>query len=219
MQKVIAIDPRPNISAQLANRLRDMIFDGELQPGERINEVHLAARLGVSRTPLREALSMLASEQALDSLPRRGFFVRPLTRKEFEDIYPMRALLDPEALRLSGIPSEDGFRRLERINEKIRAEKNIKRRVTLDDRWHLELVANCKNQVLIDLIKLFMRRFRRYGLAFSREWKVLETANREHIEIMEALKAGNLGQACKWLRRNLTSEKQPILEWLDERKQ
>jgi DNA-binding GntR family transcriptional regulator len=208
---------RPNLSEELANRLRDMIFDGELRAGERINEVHVAERLGVSRTPVREALTTLVAEEALISIPRRGCFVRELTRREFEDIYPMRAILDPEALRLSGIPSAAGFERLERLNEEIRAASDIKTRVTLDEAWHLELVSGCGNEVLLGLIRHFIHRFRRYGLAFGREITVLETANREHLEILRALRAGDLDEACEWLRKNLSSDKQPILDCLDER--
>ena len=62
-----------------------------------------------------------------------------------------------------------------------------------------------------------MHRFRRYGLAFAREREVIETANREHVEIIQALRAGALDEACRWLRKNLTNNKEPILEWLDER--
>lgn len=216
MNNDLDIGIRPNISEQVAKSLRDMIFDGDLHGGDRINEVHLSKRLGVSRTAVREALTMLVAEEALVSIPRRGCFVRELTRKEFEDIYPMRALLDPEALKQSGVPSVASFSRLERINEKMRSAPNMKARVSLDEEWHLELVSGCENEVLIGLIKHFMNRFRRYGLAFARERQVIETANREHIEILDALRAGEMDEACEWLRKNLTSNKDPILEWLDE---
>lgn len=210
---------RPNISVELANRLRDMIFDGDLAAGTRINEVHLATRLGISRTPLREALATLVAEKAVDSIPRRGFFVRRLGRAEFEDIYPIRALLDPEALRLSGIPSAAGLDKLERLNRRIRATKAHKARFSLDEAWHLELISNCQNQVLLDLIELFMRRFRRYGLAFLRDQKLIETVNIEHREILRALKRGDMDGACEWLRGNLTNDKTPILQWLKTREQ
>ena len=82
-----------------------MILDGRLPAGERINEVRLAAQLGVSRTPLREALARLANEGALRDEPRRGYFVKPLTGEEVRAIYPIRAILDPAALRLAGIPA------------------------------------------------------------------------------------------------------------------
>ena len=210
--------PRANISTDVANTLRDMIFERALVEGARINEVHLAARLGVSRTPLREALTTLVAEGALESIPRRGFFVRRLTLREFEDIYPMRALLDPEALRLSGIPTEASFRKLERIDRKMRAAGRDKVRTSLDDEWHLELIRNCPNQVLLGLIRQFMGRFRRYGLAFLRGGNVLETANREHDEILACLRARDLDAACEGLRRNLTSDTQAIIEWLQSRR-
>jgi|GEM_PF-581975 len=217
MTTQFTLDPRPNISEELANTLRDMIFGGQLVSGKRINEVQLSMRLGVSRTPLREALTMLVAEQAVDSIPRRGFFVRELTRQEFADIHPIRSYLDHEALRLSGIPNEASFARLKRINKKISAEKNMGKRMSLDDQWHLELISNCQNRVLIDLIRLFMRRFRRYGLAFYREKKLVDTLNQEHREIINALKLNDLEKACEWLRQNLSSDRKPILDWLDER--
>src|SRR5438552_13883463 len=103
MQGLAAALDRPNLGEALVVTLRERIVDGRLPAGERLNEVHLAASLGVSRTPLREALGRLTAEGALTSSPRLGFFVRPLTAEEFRQIYPIRAILDPEALRLAGI--------------------------------------------------------------------------------------------------------------------
>src|SRR4051812_30166736 len=76
-----------NLSDALVIELRNQIVDGRLPAGERINEVHLAQALGVSRTPLREALARLAHEGALRAVPRIGYFVRPLTLEELEQIY------------------------------------------------------------------------------------------------------------------------------------
>ncbi len=195
-----------------------MIFDGYFSAGERINEVHLSTELGVSRTPLREALTTLAAEEALYHSPRRGFFVSELSREEFEDIYPMRAILDPAALRLSGRPSRESFSKLERINEKMKGTRDFKTRASLDDEWHLELIRDCNNRVLIGQIKLFMNRIRRYGLAFHQDRQVVEMSTTEHQEIIDALKKDDLESACEWLRRNLTSDKTPILNWLEGRK-
>src|SRR5436853_385060 len=115
------VAPRGNISEELADRLRNMIVDGGLAAGERINEVHLALRLGVSRTPLREALARLAREGTLASVPRIGWFVKPLTLDEFDQLYPIRPLLDPEALRLAGLPSPARLEQLEALNRRILA--------------------------------------------------------------------------------------------------
>src|SRR5436305_13428482 len=107
---------RPNAPEVVAAALREAVIDGRLLPGKRVNEVHLARALGVSRTPLREALMRLSAEGALAVEPRTGFHVAPLTVAELEQIYPIRALLDPAALRLAGIPSPARLRRPAAMN-------------------------------------------------------------------------------------------------------
>ncbi|HET9231607.1 MAG TPA: GntR family transcriptional regulator, partial [Vitreimonas sp.] len=151
---------RANIADSAVEAVRTMIVDGALPEGDRINEVHLAQKLGVSRTPLREALNRLASEGALTSAPHLGFFVRPLTLEEFQQVYTIRPLLDPEALRLAGLPSAAKLDRLERINAKL-GKAASERAITLDDQWHLELIGDCPNRVLIELIENNILRTRR----------------------------------------------------------
>src|SRR4051812_48938212 len=148
MQTTHRID-RGNLSDSIVDALRNMIVDGRLPAGERINEVHLSQQLGVSRTPLREALARLAQEGALRHVARIGYFVRPLTLEEFEQIYAIRPLLDPEALRLAGLPTRDRAERLREINDRIELAGDADTIIDLDDAWHLELVAGCPNRVLV----------------------------------------------------------------------
>jgi DNA-binding GntR family transcriptional regulator len=208
---------RPNLSEELASELRERIVDGRLPAGARLNEVHLAASLGVSRTPLREALGRLTAEGALTSSPRLGFFVRPLTAEEFRQIYPIRAILDPEALRLAGIPSRERIASLEKRNAALRRAEDTDSVISRDDAWHLELLAGCPNRVLVGLIEQFMRRTRRYEIAYMRERRHVGAATDEHGKILSALRARNLERACDALRRNMQSGVEPILAWLDER--
>ena len=210
---------RPNLSDALASELRDRIVDGRLPAGERLNEVHLAAGLGVSRTPLREALGRLTAEGALTASPRLGFFVRPLTAEEFREIYPIRAILDPEALRLAGIPPRERLASLERMNAALAKSKDAGANdvISRDDAWHLELLAGCPNGVLVGLIEQFMRRTRRYEIAYMRERRHVGAATDEHGKILSALRARNLPRACEALRRNMESGVEPILAWLQDR--
>lgn len=207
---------RRNISEELADRIREMIVDGQIPAGTRINEVHLARDLGVSRTPLREAIARLVREDALITVPRVGAFVRPLTLEEFEQIYPIRALLDPEALRLAGLPSRAQIDRLERLNARIRAQSDSEAIIMLDDQWHLLLINDCPNKVLIELIQKFMRQTRRYELALMRERKLVEGAADTHMEIIEALRRGELERAGAILKHNLETGAEPIRRWLLE---
>jgi DNA-binding GntR family transcriptional regulator len=217
--QALAILPldRPNISEHLAVTLRDMIVDGRLRAGDRINEVQLAAALGVSRTPLREALGRLTAEGALTSVPRIGWFVRPLTVEEFREIYPIRGILDPEALRLAGLPSPMRIQLLQTLNNRIREATTADKTIALDDQFHLELIAGCPNRVLLDLVEQFMRRTRRYELALMREKKHVRSTIDEHAKIISALRAGKLDAACRALRHNMEIGVAPVVAWLEAR--
>lgn len=206
-----------NISDSVVVELRNMIVDGRLPPGERINEVHLAKELGVSRTPLREALHLLAHEGALTSAPRIGYFVRPLTLEEFRQIYAIRPLLDPEALRLAGIPPKTRLQELREINERLEKTRKADDIIELDDQWHLELIAGCDNQVLINLIRQFMQRTRRYEIALMREQRNAGRACVQHRRIIAALNRGDLDAACNALRSNLQDGYEAIASWLQSR--
>jgi DNA-binding GntR family transcriptional regulator len=208
---------RTNISEAVATELRNMIVDGRLPAGQRINEVHLSQHLGVSRTPLREALARLTQESALQGVPRIGYFVRPLSLEEFEQIYDIRPLLDPEALRLAGLPSPDRIERLREVNNKIERASDADAILGLDDDWHLELIGDCPNRVLIDLIKQFIRRTRRYDIALMRERKNVLTVTSNHRAIMAALRRRDLKAACVALRTNLQTGREPIISWLKAR--
>jgi DNA-binding GntR family transcriptional regulator len=218
MQKLLGLD-RPNLSESVVLLVREMIVDGRLPAGERINEVHLAAKLGISRTPLREALSHLAAEGALDIEPRSGFFVSPLTLEEFEQIYPIRALLDPEALRLAGLPNADRLAQLEALNRELGKAQDPEAVIALDDAWHLELLAGCSNRTLVDLIQQFMGRTRRYELALMREQRNVQRSFEDHVAILDALGSGQLARACQALRQNMKSGSGPIVAWLKGRKE
>ena len=207
---------RGNISEAAADAVRAMIVDGRLGAGDRLNEVHLAQQLGVSRTPLREALSGLVAEGALIARPRLGYFVRQLTLEEFEQIYDIRPLLDPEALRLAGIPSAKSIARLEKLNTDLTRAKGL-RAIEIDDAWHMELLAACPNKVLVEMIENIIVRTRRYELALMREQKNVGTATEDHERIIAALKAGDLPSACAALKRNMQSGREPIVTWLKNR--
>ena len=206
-----------NISDHAADAIREMIVDGTLSDGDRINEVHLADALGVSRTPLREGLGRLVAQGVVTTEPRRGFFVAPLTLAEFEQIYDIRPILDPEALRLAGIPSAKRLKQLEMLNRKLLSTKTPSMAIDIDNAWHMELLAGCPNKVLIELIQQMIDRSRRYEHALFRETKNLWVAGNEHDLIIAALRDNDLDTACAMLKRNMQSGKEPIVEWLTQR--
>lgn len=209
--------PTGNISENLVDQIRMMIINGQWLEGERINEVHLAEAVGISRTPLREALTRLLAEGALESIARRGFFVKPLSIKEFKDIYPIRAILDPEALKLSGVPKTQQLDELEILDKTITSETDPFKIIQLDDAWHLALVGNCKNQEIMNLIKHYMLRTRRYEYGLMRAQQNVATATNIHADILNALRDNDLDAACTALKNNMQHGIQPIINWLENR--
>ncbi len=216
MQQAIPLH-QANLSDGAQTAIRDMIIDGQLAAGERLNEVHLAAQLGVSRTPLREALNRLVAEEAVESRPRLGYFVKPLTLTEFEQLYDIRPMLEPVALRLSGAPARDRLDYLDKLNRKLARTRNVMTAIALDDEWHFTLVEACPNRVLVDLIRNISLRTRRYEVALMRETKASATASDHHQIIVNALQNGDMDAACEGLRHNLEYGKAPIMAWLRTR--
>jgi DNA-binding GntR family transcriptional regulator len=209
---------RSTFADQTAEAVRALILDGEIEDGARVNEVRLAARIGVSRTPLREALNRLAAEGLVEARPGYGFFVRPLTIDEFEQTYAIRPILDPEALRIAGIPTDSEIERLSGLNARMRSAADPGAALALDDAFHLGLIDACPNKVLLELVRQMIARTRRYDLALFRETKNKFVASDEHERILQALRDNNLAVACAALRENMESGREPVRAWLAARK-
>ncbi len=219
MQYTEPLSQRPNISEHVTHTLRHMISDGRLPEGQRINEVQLSASLGVSRTPLREALMGLVAEGALLSIPRRGYFVQELTVDEFQSLYAIRVLLDPEALRVSEQPGTQQLEELEVLNNRLKGggiedQLSVDDTIDLDDQFHMQLVSGCANMVLQDLIRQFMGRTRRYEYAYMQQSHSVSNAYEQHEAIIGRLRVNDREGACAALLKNLTSGVEPITNWL-----
>jgi DNA-binding GntR family transcriptional regulator len=109
------------LTLRAAALIRGMIFDGELLPGEKLRQVELAERIGVSRSPLREALRTLESEGLLTYEMNRGYMVARLEPSEVAELYHMRALLEHELMRTISRPDRDVLDVLEKHNETMMA--------------------------------------------------------------------------------------------------
>jgi DNA-binding GntR family transcriptional regulator len=132
--------------------LRNMILDGTIAPGQRLNEVALAASLGISRGPLREAVQRLASEGLLTVVSHRGAFVRTFERREIVELYDVRAALELHAVRLVCRNStdedlEDLTAMLDETETRIRQSSGHAYPAELD--FHLRLVMLAGNQELM----------------------------------------------------------------------
>jgi len=146
-----SITSNQTVASQAGAFVRKMIVTGDLADGERINEVHLAKSLKISRTPLREGLGVLVAGGFVDTIPRRGFFVKPLSAEEFRHLFDLRPLLDPHGLRISSDFSDRQIDRLMRANDDFLSAKDGQSAVRADVKFHRLFLVNCPNLILLDL--------------------------------------------------------------------
>lgn len=207
---------RTSLRDQAATLLRQRILSGDLPPGQVMHEEALAADLGISRTPTREALLELTRERLASKCTGRGFIVCPLEAEEVRELYPLRALLESEALRQSGIPEAGRLAALGTLNEALETEPPGVSWVRLDDQWHELLIEGCSNRHLRPLVRLLRTLSHRYELAFLAAVGDPVTSTEQHTAILSHLRAGDLAAACRDLANNMTVGIEPLLAWLDE---
>lgn len=189
----LAISRSRPLHEEVVDRLRDMIIEGDLVAGERLHETSLADRLQVSRTPLREALKLLANEGLVDLLPGRGARVSTPSLDSIGELFEVISGLERLAAELAAerMTSRD-FERLRRKHEKMTAHFDAGERheyFALNHQIHMAIVAAAKNPTLIathDALMIKARRTRYMALDFSERWK---ESMAEHETLMEALAA------------------------------
>jgi DNA-binding GntR family transcriptional regulator len=188
--------------------IRKLIFDRALKPGERIDEQALAKELGISRTPLREALKVLQNEGLVKLVPRRGCFVAKLTERDVDEIYAMIGLLESAcAARAAELATPGDIARLRKITQRMvqmAAEKNYKKYFDANLAAHaavLEIAGNRWQRSVIEYLR---------GLC--RLWPYVSVGNipgrleeslREHEALCAAIEAHDAPRAQDIMRRHI----------------
>jgi DNA-binding GntR family transcriptional regulator len=204
---------KTNLAEEVFARLRDMAIRYELKPGERLNEVELAERLGVSRTPVREALYRLAQDGFLVE-SGRGYSRRPLDVKETLDLYEARSAVEAECVRLAAVRASDkALDDIEKFLESsIRTPSNApaSKLVELDEGFHERIARAANNTELLRMLTSLNERIR-----FIR-WISMETVGRdntqaEHRRIIAALRTRKADLAEQLIRGHITKRTDQIV--------
>ncbi|MES2522584.1 MAG: GntR family transcriptional regulator [Gemmatimonadota bacterium] len=207
---------RISLGQQVYHEILTGIVSGRLAPLSRLSDSSLADMLGVSRTPVREALLRLSLEQLVDADQGRGFTVRPLSVREVDETYPILAALECLALRLDGPVDTQRLQQLKEINAKLaRAAGSAEQLLVLDDAWHTTLLAGSHNAKLGRMIDEAKRAVRRYEYAYMRQAHRVLTSVEQHDSIVAALSAGQLDTAVHALEAHWMSGMQLVRDWLE----
>jgi DNA-binding GntR family transcriptional regulator len=201
----------------IAEAVRRAVVGGQLAPGTRINESRLSADLGVSRTPLREALFSLESLGILEADPPRGFFVTPLSAREIRELYPIGRALDLLAVRSAMRFPKTTLDRLEAINDRFRAARRRAERARILDReFHQTLISPSQNQrlhAMLDGVQTSMERYERLYMSDEHD---VERSARQHDEIVRSLRRDDLEGALRVLGAQWDDSVQRLIMSLGE---
>ena len=200
MAVLSAAAPR-RVAARAA--LVERALAGALGPGERVNESRLAAELGLSRTPLREALLQLEGEGWVRAEPNRGFVVRELSAEEARELYPVLWTLEGLAVRESGGLAATLAGEMRRLNARLaRAARQPVRALALDRRWHETLLSLCPNRRLLALVRAERRLVERYERLYMSRPELVPRSVAQHEAVIAALEAGDFDAAAARLEDN-----------------
>lgn len=194
------------LTDQVYGILRNRLLAGSWEPGSFVREQEISARLGVSRTPIREALGRLAADRFLERIPRRGFRVPEQTADELLELYPILATLEVLATERSMPELDEGelavLRQINGDYETACRNADVQAGIQLNNRFHHRLTARCGNRRLcsmLDELRAEVTRLEIWAFSSFAQW---ERSIREHAQILDAVEAGERDLALDTLEAN-----------------
>lgn len=194
--------------------LRGMIVRGELPPSSHVEEVRLSTQIGLSRTPVREALIALEQEGLVQSRPQRGFLVLSPDAGLVRETYPILSALEQAGLQAALDHVRKRTADLRKINHALQHERRKRRQYELDRAFHATLTADCGNARLLRLLQAERARAEMFDGAHVRGMANLEGSCAEHTQIIDALEKGDIVKATQILARHWDQGIEVVTKWL-----
>ena len=201
------VGERQSLREQVAHALRAALITGEMRPGVVYSAPVLAAQFGVSATPVREAMLDLAKEGLVEAVRNKGFRVTELSGRDLDELAELRGLIEvPTVVRLAGTGHGPGFEALLPVAQAIveAAERgDLLGYVDADIRFHLDLLALAGNSHLVEVVRGLRNRARLYGLSALHRRGDLVGAAREHLTLLDLLRAGDTSGTERFMREHI----------------
>ncbi|WP_082312501.1 GntR family transcriptional regulator [Chelatococcus sp. CO-6] len=209
---------RRTLHDEVVTRIRDMITEGQLAPGARVHEGQLGAALGISRTPLREALKFLAREGLIELVPSRGAIVRRFSPKDVYDMLTVLATLEAEAGRLACAHASDAdIAAVAALHARMMAFYESRNRLEyfkLNQAIHTAIVRLSGNAVLADIHETLQSRLKRIRFLGNQEPPKWDEAVAEHEEMITALTARAPDRLAKILANHMRNSWERVRQTL-----
>lgn len=200
------------------NTLRQAILRGEMEPGERLMEIQLAQKLGVSRTPIREAIRKLELEGLVVMIPRKGAEVAHITEKDMKDVLEVRCTLEELAVSLAcKKTTPEKIAELKKANKVFEAaivSKDVVSIVEADVQFHDTIYAMAGNQRLIQIINKLREQMYRYRLEYVKDARTHSILIDEHNDIIEKMGKKNVDDAKNMMRQHILNQRRELSDYL-----
>ena len=201
------------------NTLRQAILKGELKPGERLMEIALAEKLGVSRTPIREAMRKLELEGLVVMIPRRGAQVANITEKDLNDVLEVRIALENVAIEKACTRmSEEDMGRLwlaAKEFEHTMAEGNLVRLAEADVVFHEIIYRASDNKRLYQVLNNLREQIYRYRVEYLKEEETRNVLVKEHEELTKAIRQRDVKKAQEISFRHIENQRRAIIQSIE----
>ena len=201
------------------NTLRKAILKGELKPGERLMEIALAERLGVSRTPVREAMRKLELEGLVVMIPRRGAQVANITEKDLNDVLEVRMALENLSIEnaCARMTEEqlDELWKAARNFEDTMAEGNLVRLAEADVAFHEIIYKASDNKRLIQVLNNMREQIYRYRVEYLKEGETRDLLVKEHEELTKAIRERDVERAKQLSFQHIENQRMAIMRSIE----
>jgi DNA-binding GntR family transcriptional regulator len=202
-----ALGARRNVREQVAEALRAAMVAGEMRPGVVYSAPVLAARFGVSATPVREAMLDLAKEGLVTAVRNKGFRVTALSDRDLDEITEVRELIEvPTVQAIADSVAAEKVGALRPLAEAIvtaAESRDVLGYIEADHAFHLELLGLAGNAHLVEVVQDLRHRSRLYGVPALAERGGLVPSAREHLELLDAIAGGDGPAAAALMRHHL----------------
>jgi DNA-binding GntR family transcriptional regulator len=202
--------------------LRNAILNGDLRPSERLMEVQIAEQLGVSRTPVREAIRKLELEGLVVMIARKGAYVADVSVKDILDVLEVRSVLEGLAASLAAERmTEEELEELEMISynfKKCLEDKDTEGMIEKDMQFHDRIIRSTRNHKLIQIAQGLQEQVQRFRITYFAEYNELKGVLADHQEILEAISNRNVERAQKVAQKHIDELENTIIKFADKKK-
>ena len=215
--------PRQSLTSAVADKLRDLIIRGEIPEGAQLRQDAIASQYHVSRIPVREALRQLDAEGLIAIVPNRGAVVPALSPNDIEELFSIRALLEPEVLKRS-IPrlTEDDFSEAEAVLRKyvseLRRDDHVSSWGRLNWQFHSILYSRADQPRFMAIIRNVNNSGERYTRLQLYLTHGMKRANEEHHQMLELCRQRDVTAACKLVRLHIQNAGESLKQALTQKR-